>query len=213
MDGNDFKIWYQDFAAHFTSVDTWMQRHPDPAAVLRVWKEAMDPLRLVDAKKATAELFADRDAWPESWDQYPATIRWLANKIRGNSRALGTRHVIDGQETFKCHLCFDKGTVDIFHPILVDAIRKNKYNQYRNAGATITAAARCSCEAGQAMKRKLGQYDPILDVRLAEAERAHHHDEDDQIVFEESRLAALERKIAEGSTTNGTDWAPEGSEF
>jgi hypothetical protein len=211
MNGQEFKEWYRDFRTHFKMVAAWMTKREDEKDALAAWNRALSGVRLGDAKKATEELFADASAQPESWDQFPATIRWLANRYRSGSRATGTRHVIDGEITYRCLDCEDSGFVSIFDPRIVNAIRWGKSQRHADAGEVATAVARCTCEAGKKIGFVVGTYDPMMDVKVSEVERRHCHDEKNvaNIQYEETLLEALTRRIEHGSPTNDTEWTPE----
>lgn len=169
MNQKEFSEWMKYHQAAFTGVGTWLARldeSPDEYApsrkdVLAAWFKALGYTSLIDAKSATDDMHAGTEEAPPYFDRHPMCVAAIARKRR-SSRSTGTRHQIDGRETYHCKICLDNGWVTCWHPVSLQAVTKAD-----ESGPWRTCAIRCSCQSGEHRKAASGVvYDPAKWLKI-----------------------------------------------
>lgn len=161
---SEFGEWLKYHTAAFTSVGSWLGKMPEEgtestpsrADVVERWFAALRSIDLVDAKAATDELFAGREAEPRGFDRHPAAVAAIAVQLRRRRapRRDPEPRRIDGQAAYRCLLCRDTGVVDCWAPESMRAAHRAVKGDAEWTGDTIYAVAvACSCDAGDRFAR------------------------------------------------------------
>lgn len=99
---------------------------------------------LEDLEPARLSAAVDAAIRTTQWLPKVAELRRIANELPEHK----PRRFIGGEEVFDCGLCEDGGTVVVWHPYTVRAIRDGRGASY------MTCAVACTCQAGDRWARE-----------------------------------------------------------
>ena len=123
MNTSEFNDWWDYHTARFTGVAGWLEQNgagQDGVDTLIAWQEALQALRLRDAKQATDAMFQGTHVTTGYTDHPAAVIRWCRH-VQDSNYNRGPKSIY-GQDTFRCHHCQDSGVRLVFHPIAMRAV-------------------------------------------------------------------------------------------
>lgn len=164
MTQDEFQRWFRHHAANFTGLVAWLGKIPktaDPGMpnqldVTTAWYRQLAFLDINLAIAASDELASSPEQFqPRSFDRHPAAMLAIAKRLRRDQTPEHRGpHYVDGHETFKCAICQDKGTVEIWHWKTITLTQRGQLKatvaECARAFQWYTNTAQCSCEAGKA---------------------------------------------------------------
>lgn len=173
MTWQEFQGWLQHFGSRFTGIDAFLGKRKSADETLKAWYEVLADLDLAECKRATVEMHSGTTEPPRDWDRYPAAIRKIVvgrdneriAELRRNQRP---RYVGGGEETYRCAVCRDEGSVLVYQQFVVRAVLEGKaWHPTENPEGSKRLAAysclvQCSCEMGRV---KAPNVQPVYDER------------------------------------------------
>lgn len=159
MTRDEFDDWYDQHAAHFPGLLTWMGKFSKDrqAAISGVWHKHLATCELDDCLKATESLYAQGGRAPV-YERHPQAIRSIVRKLElaRIGEELEPRFV-EGERVFGCLLCEDDGLVRCWHPKTVAAAADGTLGEPFTMYACTVA---CSCAAGDRVAKSIPRYSP-----------------------------------------------------
>lgn len=165
MDIDDFEAWLGRHQQLVPTVAHWFGQLPDQVEVAKAWFYALQDIDLSEARAVT-DLIVRGDIerpWPEDT---PRICRLRALEARQTRR----RQESDSGAVHRfCGLCRGSGTITVWHPLVVRAVRHKSNGVYRHPVTgqqfvvrhadgsikSITAAAACKCTIGERFRERL----------------------------------------------------------
>src|SRR5574340_134248 len=129
MTQDEFYEWVEYHKSKFTGIAQWLHRLPTLGLnrddVMTSWYRTLSHCTLDDAKAATDKLGSDEEPEPKGWDRHPLAIAGICKQAR---RAAAPRHapltrIRDGHAEYTCHVCRDRGDIEVWHPKTMAAAR------------------------------------------------------------------------------------------
>lgn len=164
MTDAEFSDWLDYHCQAFPGLAKWLS-DAGPGAV-DAWRRCLSMCRPADAYAATDAML--RDGPPEGYSRHPSEVFRRCNHARSRD--------IDDQDwrrtAVHCRECMDTGFIQVWHPDAVTAYEEGRL-ELSDKGARIIeggsvrarvlrwAVARCACDRGQAMSKRV----PVFDER------------------------------------------------
>jgi hypothetical protein len=180
MTNEEFKTWFRIHRAAFTAIDAWLAKFKtdsDKRAgrvsedaltqqdILASWFSALRDVDQADAIEATRALQRGSEPAPKMFDDHPREVRRIAGGARADRTQFQSRKMIDGQETFRCAFCQDRGLVSCidertmkFASGEVEFVPHEKARKGTEFPIRTTALA-CSCQGGGRHAGTLSRFD------------------------------------------------------
>ncbi len=156
MTRDEFDSWFAYHRSCFPGIATWLQNSGARVGtevyqdVISRWYKAIRNIDYEHAEKASDLMFCEEEKRPAAYEQHPATIRRIAAGL--NRRQRGPQYT-DGQRTYHCPYCRDRGIVRV------------REQQRPGVGGILTpdhASMACYCEAGRRVFDSANQRHPTV---------------------------------------------------
>jgi hypothetical protein len=149
MSETEFDIWVAYHTTAFPAVARWIGENE---STIPFWQRTLADTDLVTAKQATDAMHSGDLEQPRAYQDHPQRVRrWVRDAVRAHEKLAKTRRTIDGDQTFECAMCEDRGTVQVFHPMTAkDICRDEDFADVRWR----TCVVACTCEVGQVQQRE-----------------------------------------------------------
>ncbi len=165
MTEQQFAEWIDYHSDAFPGLSDWFGRNQ---GTVDHWQRAMLDVDLTAAKEATDLMLAGDIDQPRGYSEHVRVIRKNAREIAFMNDQRDRPKPVDGQPTFFCPLCKDRGTVVVLYPESIAAILDwlDKPFDVRNQPpARKTCAVACSCETGTEFLSRCSRKLPMYEER------------------------------------------------
>lgn len=174
MTEKDFFGWCKAHFTAFPSVEQGMEYAVSKENatisvndILKSWREVLRYVPLDAALEATRQLQAGTEERPKLWEDHPAAVRRIANKL---GRKMQSKRYYDGTEAIDCLLCGDSGYVTVWHTVSMaqmESVVTGHLPKFEGPKASYSASTLCTCQRGQRIQAN-GQsvYDPDVWCRM-----------------------------------------------
>lgn len=162
----EFKQWLDNHRKLIPSVNSWLQNQSDVSLILDEWAACLSRAPLELCKAATQAIVWGQIERPWHEDTAATVRKWASDM---NSQTFESRK--SNLTVSRCALCDNTGTVEIWHPLLVRAVREGVtcfVNQVTGEEVKVfgadekprlrTVGVACSCQLGDRMcsERRVG---------------------------------------------------------
>lgn len=216
MTQSEFCEWLEYHKSKFTGIAQWLHRMPNLGLnrddVMTSWYRTLSHCTLDAAKAATDLLGTDAEPEPKGWDRHPLAIASICRSARRSAKPDAPRtRIRDGHAEYTCHICRDRGDIEVWHPKTMQAVRDGTIHEAARRGELYRVSVACaSCSAPSPARRSEGRvvFDPARMLPVPEEGRlADHIDELEAFVAE--RYATVHTWTPEGALDHiqgGNDW-------
>lgn len=159
MNTQEFNSWLDHHLDAYPNLGDWLNGKP---GTIEQWQAALADVDFEHAKSATTAMLRGEIEKPYQWSDHPTRIRESA-RVRQHAASTKRTTFADGIETFRCHLCQDRGTVSIYTASTMRIVKTKLDNgeeptaKAMEPGTIRTGAVACCCDQGERF-RNLDNY-------------------------------------------------------
>lgn len=151
MNTEEFRVWLDYHGAAFPGVVQWMLTKGK--GVRPHWEKALANATLEHAKRATDGLLAGEFTHPQGYSNLPGAIASICNRM-----ANAERPTYGDNRDDRCPECDNYGTIQVWHPEQVKAMKEGRFDRTRGS---LTAMTACTCSRGDRMATRTQSWKPL----------------------------------------------------